>query len=305
MSFDNLNFKLLRAMHILLIEQNVSQAAKRLGLSQSALSSQLKQLRAAFGDELLVPSRRGMVPTPRAHALIAPLNRMLGELSSLVSESETFDEDRSQRHFRVAMTEYCQHVAGTRLIAAVRAVAPRIRLSISTAVSRKVYGELQSGDVDLLIGGTRVLSNPLRNVALWSDRLMLGQRKGHPRGPQAATLRELAELDCVSGEFFTDDHRTGIDEALAPLDVRRPIMITVAGYGPMIETIARTDLVAAVPALVGARDDGRIDLTELPVQLAAFTAYGAWHERHHHDAAHRWLRTTVRAMCNAELAVGG
>ncbi|WP_141290027.1 helix-turn-helix domain-containing protein, partial [Ideonella azotifigens] len=59
---------LLISLDALLAELNVTRAARRLNISQSALSGQLARLREAFGDPLLVPSEtgRGMVPTERA-----------------------------------------------------------------------------------------------------------------------------------------------------------------------------------------------------------------------------------------------
>ena len=59
---------LLRALDVLLEEENVSRAAARLHLTQSAMSRSLARLRQLFGDELLLRTGRGMRPTARARA---------------------------------------------------------------------------------------------------------------------------------------------------------------------------------------------------------------------------------------------
>src|ERR1700692_4643094 len=60
------DLNLLPALDALLAEGSVTGAARRLGLSASAMSRTLARLRAATGDPLLVRAGRGMVPTPHA-----------------------------------------------------------------------------------------------------------------------------------------------------------------------------------------------------------------------------------------------
>ena len=73
MDGSRLDLNLLLALEALLVERNVTRAAARLNLSQPALSAQLRRLRDIFGDPLLVPARRGVIPTQRALELQAPL----------------------------------------------------------------------------------------------------------------------------------------------------------------------------------------------------------------------------------------
>ena len=58
---SDLDLNLLVALDALLRERSVSAAARRLGLSTSAMSRTLSRLRAALGDPILVPAGRGMV----------------------------------------------------------------------------------------------------------------------------------------------------------------------------------------------------------------------------------------------------
>src|SRR6201985_609849 len=66
---ENLDLNLLVALDALLAEGSVTGAARRLGLSSSAMSRTLARLRPATGDPLLVRAGRGLVPTPRAAEL--------------------------------------------------------------------------------------------------------------------------------------------------------------------------------------------------------------------------------------------
>src|SRR5271169_2972121 len=66
---DTMDMNLLAALDALLAEGRVTGAARRLGLSASAMSRTLARLRSATGDPLLVRAGRGLVPTPRAAGL--------------------------------------------------------------------------------------------------------------------------------------------------------------------------------------------------------------------------------------------
>src|ERR1700726_1222613 len=63
------DLNLLPALNALLAEGSVVGAARRLGLSASAMSRTLARLRAATGDPVLVRAGGGLVPTPHAAKL--------------------------------------------------------------------------------------------------------------------------------------------------------------------------------------------------------------------------------------------
>src|SRR6476469_10240173 len=87
-----LDLNLLVSLDALLAERHVTRAAARVGLSQPALSAQLRQLRDAFGDPLLVPSaRRGMTLTARAESLRDPLRDVLAGVQGLLASGLGFD----------------------------------------------------------------------------------------------------------------------------------------------------------------------------------------------------------------------
>jgi DNA-binding transcriptional LysR family regulator len=78
-------------LDVLIEERNVSRAAARLGLIQSVMSRALGRLRAALGDPLLVPARRGLEPTPCALALVGPLREILAGVRAQVLAPAVFD----------------------------------------------------------------------------------------------------------------------------------------------------------------------------------------------------------------------
>ncbi len=66
MNLEKINLNLLVALDALLTERQVTRAAHKVNISQSAMSIALAQLRELLQDEVLVRGANGMIPTRRA-----------------------------------------------------------------------------------------------------------------------------------------------------------------------------------------------------------------------------------------------
>src|SRR5579862_6683148 len=82
---DDVDLNLLAALDALLAEGSVTGAARRLGLSSSAMSRTLARLRSATGDPLLVRAGRGLVPTPRAAELRDLVHQLARDVRTVLS----------------------------------------------------------------------------------------------------------------------------------------------------------------------------------------------------------------------------
>src|SRR3954471_13615430 len=88
---SNFNLNLLLALDGLLSQRSVTAAAKRVGVTPSAMSHSLSQLHYHLGHPLLVLSCRGMALTPRAEALVGPLHTLLKDVELLLRGGAHFD----------------------------------------------------------------------------------------------------------------------------------------------------------------------------------------------------------------------
>src|SRR6478609_7219988 len=100
-----IDLNLLPVFEAMLLEENVTAAAARMGLTQSALSNALGRLRTYFEDPLFVKTRQGMLPTPRALELAGPLREAMTLVRAAAQKSEGFDPKTSNRTFRIYMTD--------------------------------------------------------------------------------------------------------------------------------------------------------------------------------------------------------
>src|SRR5215510_12950666 len=104
MNIGAIDTNLLLVLHLVLQERSATRAARRLHLTQSAVSNALGRLRTRLGDRLVVRTGRGLAPTPRAEAMAPLLAAAFGELERAVGR-EGFDASTCTRTFTFADSE--------------------------------------------------------------------------------------------------------------------------------------------------------------------------------------------------------
>ncbi len=169
MRLNKFDLNLLVALQALLEERNVTRAADRLNITQSAMSAALRRLRETFNDEILVAHGKKMVPT--SHALgIAPLvEQALVTMQALVSSSTVFDPSTSKRTFRLAASDYITTVLIIPLLAELETDAPGIRLEVIQPNS-EINSSLDRGVLDFILTPERFLSANHPKCLLFEER---------------------------------------------------------------------------------------------------------------------------------------
>lgn len=300
----DIDLNLLTALDALLQEGSVVGAARRLGLSASAMSRTLARLRAATGDPLLVRAGRGLVPTPHAGTLRERVRDLAHEARSVLQPAdEGFDATMLNRVFTLRANEGFVETFGMRLVQAVTAAAPGVRLRFAPKPDKDVR-PLREGLVDLEIGVLGRTGPEVRLQALFQDHFVGVVRSGHPLTAGPVTPERYAACDHVITSRRGRMHGP-VDEALAGMGLARNVVVTVPSF-PAALTLARaSDLVALVPASFIAAELKRLSGTirkglesfALPVRTEPITVSQMWHPRMDADPAHRWFRGLVRNAC--------
>src|SRR6187401_3097459 len=130
---EQMNLNLLLALHWLLVERSVTRAAVRLGVTQSAMSRSLGQLREWFDDPLLLPAGRRMLVTARAAGLRDPLTASLDGLRGLLRPPQAFDPATATGTVRMAATEHALGAVVHEFVGRLMRRAPRLDAQIATS----------------------------------------------------------------------------------------------------------------------------------------------------------------------------
>lgn len=294
------DFNLLIALDVLLAEGSVARAARRMGLSPSAMSRALERLRTTTGDPLLVRAGRGLVPTPRAQDLRARVAELVQETEAVLRPAAALNLATLERTFILRVSDGFVENFGPDLIARLGAEAPGLRLCFVPKTDKE-SAPLRDGTVDLDTGVIGKATGPeVRTQALFRDRFVGVLRQGHPLGRGAVTLADYAagRHILVSRRGFA---RGQIDEALAPLGLERQIVTIVGGFSAALALARASDFIASVPERQTGNLRAGMHSFPLPVALPDFTVSLLWHPRMEADPAHRWLRGRVRDLCAAPL----
>ena len=291
----DLDINLLLALDALLQEQNVTHAAARLNITQSALSGRLTRLRRIFNDPLFVPSSsgRGMTPTSHTLALKPELQRLLQQLTQFVQSAHVFDPATSERTFRIAAMDNPAAILAPALLPLISSRAPAVRVAFTLPDKNQVNGQLERGEVDLFIGTAHDAAPNLIGRLLFDEEFLTAQRIGHPRGTGPLSLDTFCELDhlliSTSGGMFNGM----IDEALADLGRQRRVTVSVQSYALAPLILDSTDCICTLPKRFLQRFTSHLELFTPPLTLDTFSMKLFWHSTVNADPAHRWLRSMV------------
>ena len=287
------DLNLLVVLDALLEARSATKAATRLGLTQSAVSNNLRRLRELFEDPLMVRNAYGFVPTARAVALGPELRALLGSARALIARP-TVDPAHSRRVFTVAAVDAVGVVLLPHLLPLLRECMPRARLHLAT-LQRHIENDLACGDVDLLIGMPPQPPLGCEGEPVYEDRMVCCVRQGHPIGRRRLTLRQYAALPhaevAVLGE---SDQR--VDRALSRHNLSRTIAVTVSHFSNIPFVVSSSDLIATVLRSLVASYIEPLQLRTLrpPLDLPALTLHQYWHRRNSQDPELAQLRHLIR-----------
>jgi len=298
-SSRNIDLHTLECFDALLRECNVSRAAERVGLSQSAMSDVLAKLRDRFHDQLLVRGRVGMVPTPRAQALVPIVRELLDRLSRLADANLTFEPVHCEQRFRIATSDYTQLLLLPELIGILSKLAPMSAVDVLPIGITQLEAALEAAEIDVAVAYFHDPPPSLRRVPLLAEHSVLIARRDHPQVKMGMTLSDFAELPHVtvspSGLGWLTAY---VDDALLPLGVSRKIRASSPHFLLAAYLVSVTDLVLVVPSHAGARLAELFPLSVEPLPFAdkELRLSMFWHERTHKSAAHQWFRSRVQAV---------
>lgn len=296
MHMKGLDLNLLIVFDALLCEKNVTCAAQKLGLSQSAVSHALARLRTFFDDPLFIKGAVGMEPTPRALQLRAPIGRILLEVRQHIQSPTPFEPALARRQFTLALTDLGEVVMLPTLLRQFRQLAPRCTLRSVQIPPEQMEQALAGGELDLAVGAFPSPAEVLFQQRLY-DHTFVVLGSSHNSQLHKGITRELFEsLPHVAVKY---PGRLGAcyDAVLEQLEIRRNICLTTPHFLTIPFLLEQNpDLIATVPLELGLifAQSRHITLLPPPILLPSFTLRQYWHPHFHDDAANQWLRQLIR-----------
>lgn len=304
---DRLDWNLVPALNALLQERNVSRAARRINVSQSAASGSLARLRRFFDDELLIRRGHAYDLTPLAERLVPLASAAVTSARSLIDTAASFDPATSTREFTLLMSDYTQAVLGAPLAASVAAAAPHVQLALmspSAATSEEEELLPAIGDPAQLLAEVDGWVVPQDQVDAmprtghFEDRWVCVVAEDHPTIGETLTRDDLVAADWVS---FTIPGLSRVPR-LRPLlahGIEPRIALVTESFSAIPFLVSGTTRIGLVQERLGRRlaSAAGVRLLDPPVPLPPLLMTMNWHPDLAGDAGHQWLRTVVESAC--------
>jgi DNA-binding transcriptional LysR family regulator len=312
----DIDLNLLRIFDILYDERNVTRAAARLFLTQSAVSHALARLREVLGDPLFMRIPSGLQPTERAHQLAPRLRVALAEIRSAVA-TPMFNPAKTRQRFVISAGSYICALIVPNLIGLARKFAPGIHLQIVN-VGTELVQALDQQRIDLALSAFDKIPARFRSEVLFSDEKAWAIGTHHPLAKQpfdhAAFLawpRLAIGIASAADQSREPPARNDLvlrviletdDETISPRSAHRTsASMMVYDSATALAVIAATDMVTLVPRRFAkaCASSARIKIIDFPRDHAEIIELSMlWHSRVHDDPGSLWLRALIREAVN-------
>ncbi|CDF83718.1 Nodulation protein D 1 [Pseudomonas knackmussii B13] len=297
MRFHHLDLNLLVALDVLLEEQNITRAAERLHMTQSATSGVLGRLRTFFEDELLVQVGRKMQPTPYALELAKPVREVLLTIRSSITAKPVFDPASSKRHFRLITSDYLISVLFAQVIQRIHQEAPHITFEMLSPGDNSAE-LLMRGEIDLMIVPERYIieGHPAQLLfeeehvcVVWRDNALVGD---------SLTLEQYMQMGHISVGFGRNRHLSIEDWFMSQYGFNRRLEVITNDFNTLPQLLVGTQRVATMHRRLAELYAQYLPLRMLPppVQIPVMREYMLWHRSMDGDPMHRWLRERISAF---------
>ncbi|MEQ8698711.1 MAG: LysR family transcriptional regulator [Bauldia litoralis] len=287
---------LLVVLEALLQEQSVTKAAKRIGRSQSAMSHALNRLRQTFDDPLFVSSGRGLEPTARALALLAPVEQVLDNVRDLL-DPPSFDPATATSEFRIGAPDSTVMLVLSDFLARVAVEAPNMDISISGSAGSHLDA-LAAGRIDLAMDTFMDAPEVFHRQGLIEGRLVVVARADHPARQSEFDVEAFSRWPHV---WVDTALNRSLDLHLEREKISRRCSVRTASFFTGAIVAMKTDCIMVLPEMTARRTLEFVPLAFFPVpfDLPRLGLEQMWHPRRQHDPSHMWLRRTIAEVAKS------
>ncbi|NOH98741.1 LysR family transcriptional regulator [Vibrio sp. 99-70-13A1] len=285
-------FSLIPVFVMVMQELSMSRAAKRLNISQPAVSQCLNRLRAIYNDDLFIRQGNGVTPTAYAKEIYPALSQSMQVIESTTPSKFRFEPKTCERKFSISSLSVFNHTFLPKLSSIIKNEAPLCSVEI-LPIYNDIESDLRFEKIDLIIEATSKAHPALSQKKLCSDSLCIIYSKSHPR---------LSE-NITESEFYSEKHVVHTRSGLSPgylsdapnlRDLaKRNVIWEVSSMIDMMPILASSDYIGISPVTIADSycdffnlRKVKADFLEVDIEVSMF-----WHPSKQHDPVHRWFRS--------------
>jgi DNA-binding transcriptional LysR family regulator len=183
------------------------------------------------------------------------------------------------------------------LIERLRNLAPKSRLVFKSVARRAALAELRASELDMALGFFFRPGNDVETSELYRETYSVVMKRGHALSKRKLTTKRYAAAEHLLmsplGELYGI-----VDASLARHDLERNVVGSVPLFLLTLATVAKTDLIATIPARLARSYGMAFGLTIMPppIELRSFPVHVAWHQRSSTEPSLKWFREMVKSV---------
>ena len=293
MRFKGLDLNLLVALDILLSEANVSRAADKLCLSQSATSGALARLREYFGDDLLVQVGRKMVLTPRAQGLAGKVRAALAQIDGTIIQAPVFDPATVKREIKIISSDSVLLAALQDPLHEIAREAPGLTITIEHQ-GRDPREKLERGEVDMLVMPDLYLSPDHPSAPFYQDDYVVVAWNENTWVGDTITEEQFFDAAHAAVKFatFTPSYETWFMKHRAE---ERKIAVQAGSFSSIPFLVINTDLIALMHRRLAEQFSTILPIRLLPSPIVLPPLHQSlqWHAYAETDECLAWVRARI------------
>lgn len=293
MRFKGLDLNLLVALDVMLTEKNVSRAADRLCLSQSATSGALARLREYFSDDLLVQVGRQMVLTARAQALAPKVRAALMQIEGTIIRPPEFNPATVERTIRVIASDYVVIATLADGMRRIQAIAPGLTFAMNPP-SEHPAETLSRGEVDLVAMPEVYMAPDHPSALYFVDDYVVLACAAHPDLGDTLTREQFFDLHHVTMRFAT--HALSYESwFLKNSGTERKVAVVAGSFTAVPFLLLGTRNIAVMQGKLARiyADLMPLKILPLPVEIPPLKESLQWHAMADGDDCLAWVRNQI------------
>ncbi|ABX48907.1 LysR family transcriptional regulator [Shewanella sp. SP2S2-4] len=288
---DRLDIKQLRVFQALIREQSASKAASQLGLTQQAVSEQLKKLRDVFEDRLFLRKTNGFVPTPLAEELSREIDKLLRGFQELLSP-KVFDPTTVLGTYVITATDYAQQIVLPQLIATLRLKSPNLKIIVRDFELDRLNDLMESGKVNLAIAFPDYIPKPYPVIKLFEEHHICITSNHSTISKVNPSLKEIASYPTIIASPSRPNFKGSIDDWFKQFGLERNVVVSAPCFSVVPLYLETTDSIAFLPSrAVEGLNVTQIVMSESP---EPFDVIAAWHPRYSNDPLQKWIVSLLK-----------
>ncbi len=290
---NRLDIKQLQVLQGIMQERNISRVAVKMGLTQQAISEQLRKLRDIFDDPLFIRNGNGVTPTPLAESLGVKISPILIDIEALLTKPN-FVPAEQKGQFRISATDYAIAIILPSLLAKLRHQAPQLRLIISEFESDNLHRLMASGEIDLALTFPAFVPADMPSVFLFEEHHVAVVSRHSTLLNKRLVLSDIAPLPQLVISPSRANLRGSADSWFAEQGLRRNIVMSIPSFSAAPDIIESTDMLAFLPSRLLPNDKVKpLQLKECP---PSFDVIAVWHKRSAASPLHQWILTSLKQL---------